>query len=66
MKKNKDIQFTAGITYQEHLIKAEEIFETVVKPQVKQLKKIANKDNRISKYTLSAAQKAHLNCQSPI
>lgn len=31
--------FTVGISYQEHLVKAEEIFDTVVKPQIEQLEK---------------------------
>ncbi len=36
--KINNTQFTAGISYKDHLIKAEEIFENVVKPQVEQLK----------------------------
>lgn len=35
--KINNTQFTAGISYPEHLVKAEDIFENVVKPQVEQL-----------------------------
>lgn len=37
-------QFTAGISYQEHIQRAEEVYEKIVKPQVLAEKK-AGSDN---------------------
>lgn len=43
MKKDKtEMQFTAGISYQEHIKRADEVYETIVKPQVIAERKLEN------------------------
>jgi hypothetical protein len=60
-------KFTVGISYSKHLIKAKNTFQKIVVPQfvsknqIEQTPVFGQK-----KLNLSPAQKAHLNCQSPI
>lgn len=68
MKKDMtEMQFTAGISYQEHIKRADKVYETIVKPQViaeKKLEKSAKGNSR--KIELTPAQKALSHCPSPI
>jgi len=67
MKNNFNKKFTVGISYSKHLIKAKNTFQKIVitqfasKNQIKQTPVFEQK-----KTNLSPAQKAYLNCQSPI
>ena len=60
VKKDKPV-FTSGTTYERFQQRATEVYNTVVKPQLEARSKSENSGKQ-----LSAAQKANLNCNSPI
>jgi len=62
MKKQEIKYFTAGTSYQEHLKKAQNIYNTVVKPQVEAERKLQNDSKNLM---LSPVQKASANCPNP-
>ena len=67
MKNKSNKKFTVGISYSKHLIKAKNTFQKIVVPQFgskNQTEKALVFEQK--KNNLSPAQKAHLNCQSPI
>jgi hypothetical protein len=53
--------FTSGISMEEHKAKMTRIYEAKVRPQIE-----ARKMNRSKSVELTAVQKAHLSCHSPI
>lgn len=63
MKKQPKKVFTEGISFEEHLKKAETIYNSVVKTQIDADKK---QINNLVKLTLTPAQKAAANCPNPI
>ena len=65
MKKRAKL-FTAGISYEEHKKKAKWVFENEVLPDIENAKSSKNGKSNSESITLTPAQKAHLNCQSPI
>jgi hypothetical protein len=62
MKKQEIKYFTQGISYQEHIKKAQNTYDTVVKHQVEEERKLKN-DNK--KLILTPVQKASANCPNP-
>lgn len=64
--KNKEKIFTAGISYKEHLTKAQEVFDNIVVPEVQEELRLEEEQTEFAKPVLNSAQKAHLNCQNPI
>lgn len=68
MKKDKtEMQFTAGISYQEHVKRADKVYKIVVKPQLIAEKKLEKSLKGSShKLELTPAQKALSHCPSPI
>jgi hypothetical protein len=67
MRNKSNKKFTVGISYSKHLIKAKNTFQKIVLPQ---LETKTESDTSIvfkqQSLNLTPAQKALLNCQSPI
>ena len=60
IKEEKPV-FSSGITLEEHKAKIAKIYETKVRPQIE-----ARRNAKTGRNELTAVQKAHLNCKSPI
>ncbi|RLD82221.1 MAG: hypothetical protein DRJ07_08415 [Bacteroidetes bacterium] len=63
----KNKKYTAGISYEEHLVKVKETYENDVLPLLKANGEM-NKTQRATsdELILTPAQKAYMNCKSPI
>ena len=64
---NKKQQFSTSISNEEHQAKAEEVYQTEVRPYLERNRKAYQKYLQDKEtLELTPAQKAHLHCQSPM